>query len=390
MGRIRTVKPEFFRHEGLQDLEIQNPGMYVMLVFQGLWTVSDREGRFRWKPRRLKLDILPFLNFDIERVLNLLEAAKMIASYEVGGDKFGQVVNWAKHQLVGRFEPPSEIPGPDGVRDEYILPPNQTERNRIYQRDNYTCVYCGRNMRNDSRAICLDHVHPVNRGGTNQVNNLVVACKSCNAIKGDKLLEEIGFSLRGVRCEGTVNGGLTTMLTGGDWVVDPEREGEREGEREREREKRKESPNGDSSPVPGESVRQEKEPRKRTEGKKQKKDVCPQQQIIETYHACCPGLPSVESWNDGSQKSLAARWFEKKERQDIRWWRQYFERVNQSDFLTGRVKDFMANLNWLIGPKNMEKVLNGAYDSRKAAIPERLRNNLSAAHDFIHGGGIET
>lgn len=125
-------------------------------------------------------------------------------------------------------------------------------------------------------------------------------------------------------------------------------------------------------------------------GKKKKKVSCPQQEIIETYHAICQGLPLVQSWNLDSQKSLAARWNEKKERQDLQWWMNYFTRVTASDFLSGRVKNFMATLNWLIGPKNMEKVLNGTYDNRvKAPIPERLRNNIQAGMEFISGAGVE-
>jgi hypothetical protein len=60
MARIRTVKPDFFRHEALQDLELANPGMYPMMVFQALWGHCDSKGRFEWKPRMLKLDILRF------------------------------------------------------------------------------------------------------------------------------------------------------------------------------------------------------------------------------------------------------------------------------------------------------------------------------------------
>jgi hypothetical protein len=41
-------------------------------------------------------------------------------------------------------------------------------------------------------------------------------------------------------------------------------------------------------------------------------------------------------------------------------------------------------LNWLIGPKNMEKVLNGAYDNRSSPMPERLRNNIRACEEFIN------
>lgn len=124
-------------------------------------------------------------------------------------------------------------------------------------------------------------------------------------------------------------------------------------------------------------------------GKSSEVTVCPHQVIIDAYHFHCPALPRVESWSEASQRVLAARWREKRERQEIAWWRGYFQRVDASAFLTGRVKDFAANLNWLIGPKNMEKVLNGFYDNRKAVMPERLRNNIEAGMEFINGAGGE-
>ena len=72
MARIRTVKPDFFRDEDLQDLERANPGKYTMLVFEGLWGHCDKNGNFEWKPRTLKLDILPFLDFDMADTLEVL------------------------------------------------------------------------------------------------------------------------------------------------------------------------------------------------------------------------------------------------------------------------------------------------------------------------------
>ena len=57
--RIRTVKPEFFQHEGLFDLE-QFSGLPIRVAFAGLWTCCDREGRFKWRSRQLKTDILPY------------------------------------------------------------------------------------------------------------------------------------------------------------------------------------------------------------------------------------------------------------------------------------------------------------------------------------------
>jgi hypothetical protein len=53
MGRIRTIRPDFFLHDGLFDLE-SNSRLPLRLAFAGLWTQCDREGRFKWRPRRLK------------------------------------------------------------------------------------------------------------------------------------------------------------------------------------------------------------------------------------------------------------------------------------------------------------------------------------------------
>ena len=71
VARIRTIKPEFFRHAGLFDLE-QETGLPLRVAFAGLWTAADREGRFAWKPRELKLDCLPFDLVDFSRVLDAL------------------------------------------------------------------------------------------------------------------------------------------------------------------------------------------------------------------------------------------------------------------------------------------------------------------------------
>ncbi len=114
MGRIRTVKPEFFRHEGLQDLEAENPGMYPMLVFAGLWTACDKAGRFEWKPRTLKLDLLPFLPFDMAQTLALLESAGQVVRYEVDGREYGYIPSFEEHQRIAGKEAqaPAKYPEP--------------------------------------------------------------------------------------------------------------------------------------------------------------------------------------------------------------------------------------------------------------------------------------
>jgi hypothetical protein len=100
MARIRTIKPEFFRHEALQDLEIANPGFYPMMVFAGLWTQSDKNGVFPWKPRQLKLDILPFLPFDMLSTLEILSKSNFLFRYSVEDCEYGIIPTFNKHQRI--------------------------------------------------------------------------------------------------------------------------------------------------------------------------------------------------------------------------------------------------------------------------------------------------
>jgi len=64
-------------------------------------------------------------------------------------------------------------------------------RRAVLERDNGICVYCG------AEANEADHVIPKNQGGKDLLENLVAACKSCNAKKQDKVLvRSSGFNPR--------------------------------------------------------------------------------------------------------------------------------------------------------------------------------------------------
>lgn len=65
-------------------------------------------------------------------------------------------------------------------------------REWIHEKYNNTCVYCG------SRSEHVDHVIPVSRGGTNDEENLVASCRSCNIRKRNYLLSELGWSMNHV------------------------------------------------------------------------------------------------------------------------------------------------------------------------------------------------
>jgi hypothetical protein len=112
MPRIRTVKPELFKHEHLFDAE-RETGLPLRLAFIGLFTACDREGRFHWRPRTLKVECLPHDDIDFSRVLDALATRGYILKYEVEGGVFGCIANWKKHQFVNNRESHSTLPSPN-------------------------------------------------------------------------------------------------------------------------------------------------------------------------------------------------------------------------------------------------------------------------------------
>ncbi|SBV93999.1 hypothetical protein KL86APRO_10455 [uncultured Alphaproteobacteria bacterium] len=111
MARIRTIKPEFFRHADLFDAE-EETGLPLRLAFAGLWTACDREGRFEWKPRQLKLDCLPYDDVDFSRVLDALATRGFVRKYEADGNAYGWVPSFTRHQIINNREKDSALPLP--------------------------------------------------------------------------------------------------------------------------------------------------------------------------------------------------------------------------------------------------------------------------------------
>lgn len=88
-----------------------------------------------------------------------------------------------------------EVPSVIRLR-RYVRIPFRTRvpltRAALMRRDNFRCVYCGR------RAETIDHVHPRSRGGQHVWENCVASCGPCNHRKADRLLSELGWTLRAV------------------------------------------------------------------------------------------------------------------------------------------------------------------------------------------------
>jgi len=117
--RIRTVKPEFFVHADLADLEFECK-LPVRLAFIGLWCAADRDGRFGWNARRLGVQILPYDDVDFGAILDALHANGYIEKYEVEGKTYGCIPSFNRHQVINNREQESTIP-PNGETHGSLL-----------------------------------------------------------------------------------------------------------------------------------------------------------------------------------------------------------------------------------------------------------------------------
>ncbi len=108
MPRIRTIKPEFFRHMNLFRAE-KETGLPLRLAYISLWTAADRDGRFKWDPEQLKVDCLPIDDLDFSRVLHALLTRGFLHQYGPSLE-YGCIPSWKTHQFVNGKEKDSSIP----------------------------------------------------------------------------------------------------------------------------------------------------------------------------------------------------------------------------------------------------------------------------------------
>jgi hypothetical protein len=101
------IKPSFFLNEDLATLPYE-----ARLLFIGLWCVADREGRLEDRPRRLKAELFPYDDIDLDPLLWKLAELGFIVRYEAQGKRYIQIANFTKHQRLHPNEAPSEIPPP--------------------------------------------------------------------------------------------------------------------------------------------------------------------------------------------------------------------------------------------------------------------------------------
>ena len=125
--RARNIKPGFYKNEILAECHPLS-----RILFSGLWCLADRSGRLEDRPKRIKADVLPYDNCDINKLLNELASKNdsdgkpaFIIRYSVGGSNYIQILHFLGHQNPHVREPESSIPEPDKNSACTVLAPDK-------------------------------------------------------------------------------------------------------------------------------------------------------------------------------------------------------------------------------------------------------------------------
>jgi hypothetical protein len=63
----------------------------------------------------------------------------------------------------------------------------------VFKRDGFVCAYCGATP--PAVVLQVDHINPVAKGGSNEIDNLITSCQPCNIGKGATELNKVPQSL---------------------------------------------------------------------------------------------------------------------------------------------------------------------------------------------------
>lgn len=114
--RARNIKPGFFKSEGIASCSFQ-----ARLLFVGLWCMADREGRLEDRPQRIKAELFPYDNVNVDKLLDEIASKtdcdgtpSFIIRYG-HPKKYIQILHFLSHQRPHLKENESQIPAFDGV-----------------------------------------------------------------------------------------------------------------------------------------------------------------------------------------------------------------------------------------------------------------------------------
>ncbi|TCL76876.1 hypothetical protein EDC14_1001161 [Hydrogenispora ethanolica] len=108
--RARNIKPGFFKNDLLGEVD-----PLARLLYIGLWCLADREGRLADRPRKIRAEILPYDDCEVEGLLEELHRLGFIRRYAVDGEWYIWIPAFRAHQNPHPREAASVIPPPEGA-----------------------------------------------------------------------------------------------------------------------------------------------------------------------------------------------------------------------------------------------------------------------------------
>lgn len=107
--------------------------------------------------------------------------------------------------------------------------------------------------------------------------------------------------------------------------------------------------------------------------------------VVDLFNNTCTSLPHVRDLTDQRKKSIKARINDGNTEDDFR---EVFEKVQSSDFLTGKQGGWRCGFDWILKPSNWQKIREGNYDNkaRKAsnqALNYAQRNDHGQWDDIV-------
>ena len=111
--RIRSTKPEFWASQLIARWPYESRLCYI-----ALWNEADDEGRFRAAMAYLKGRLFPYESFNMGEVLAPLVTSRRVILYTAGGEDFGFLPTFRRHQRINRPSPSKLPPPPEGALTE--------------------------------------------------------------------------------------------------------------------------------------------------------------------------------------------------------------------------------------------------------------------------------
>lgn len=93
MARARNIKPSFFSNDELGDLD-----PLARLLFVGLWTIADFKGDLEWRSKRVKAQVLPYDECDVDALAISLDKSGFVRFYSDQQKTYLNIVNFKDHQ----------------------------------------------------------------------------------------------------------------------------------------------------------------------------------------------------------------------------------------------------------------------------------------------------